>query len=153
MPCIAIAKSGKPCVAHALPAGAFCSNHDPKQAERRRAAGALRKPKPIDSATVIDPDAIVQRPRTLKGAVDTAWDHLNRVRNGEPKAIAFAPLVFQGCKIVIDGHKALDEMNRPRRGGVPVPIPGQVTPEPQTSTLIGEMVAARTSEAGKETVQ
>jgi len=158
--CAAIAKSGKPCPAYALPDAAHCSNHDPKQAARRREMGAIRKPKPVDPAALSDPDAIAQRPRTLQGVADTAWDHIARVRAGEVRAIGTAELVFKGLKVALDAHKAIEEGKKVRRGAGPV-----VTPDASASgnspsasapaqavqavDVLAEMVAARQ----RETVQ
>lgn len=160
-PCIGPTKSGKPCPAYALPDGMHCSNHDPKQAARRREMGAIRKPQPVDTTAegvAAAAKAIASRPRTIQGVADTAWDHLTRVRAGEADAIVTAELVFKGLKVALDAHKAVEDGKRqsrragasvtpdaPAAGGTPA-APGP-TPSDAVS-LLGAMIAERQREGG-----
>lgn len=142
--CPAIAKSGKPCPHHAVSAEQpYCNNHDPAQAARRREAGAVRHHQPLDPTGQSAAPALPTRPRTKQGVIDTALDHLARVRAGEPLAIATAQPTAALLKVALDGFRALEEPKSRQRGASSQPAspPDPSSPVSNTGGLIGEMVA------------
>jgi hypothetical protein len=156
--CLAVSKNGKPCVAYALEGGQHCRNHDPRYQVARRENGAVRKPKPVSNLSESDVLNGAERPRTLAGIADSAFDLVKRLKANvatphiEPR---IAEAAFKGLRVATDALKAIEEGKRARRGVVSaLPAAGASgnpegshvsAPSPPTApeSLLGRMVAAR----------